>query len=108
MSTFIIDIILFQTIKRPLIFRSVFPYVSRNNNNSTVNPQIRWPSRFSSTAGKNLKTFHSSNKKPENSGKVKRRSKYRTLFVLMGFTIATSVVSILFDGKGTKPREFLE
>ena len=119
MPTATVRYILFvQTASRPLLLQDIIPsfYGFYNRvvlNSKTVNSRL-WPtSKYSSIAGKNLKTFHSSNKKSNDknsneNNKPRKRNKYRTLSVIIGLTHVTSVVSVFYERKDIKPREFLE
>ena len=98
---------------------------SSSRDNTTVvvveDPRVSPTSRYyyssssaASSSSTKPKTFHSSKKtgagghSDSRSRPSRQRSKYRTLYILVGLTVATSIASVLYERKDIKPREFLE
>lgn len=66
-------------------------------------------SNFSSSVENlNLKTFHSSKKELISNKRKTGKTKHKTLYIIVGLTVLTSIASILHERKDLKPKEFLE
>ena len=110
---------------QPQRYRHHHHQVNRSRDNTMVvvveDPRVSPTSRYyyssssaASSSSTKPKTFHSSKKtgagghSDSGSRPSSQRSKYRTLYILVGLTVATSVASVLYERKDIKPREFLE
>lgn len=110
---------------QPQRYRHHHHQVNRSRDNTMVvvveDPRVSPTSRYyyssssaASSSSTKPKTFHSSKKtgagghSDSRSRPSRQRSKYRTLYILVGLTVATSIASVLYERKDIKPREFLE